>query len=172
MSYTIDLVRLPANVDAEAAYRERAKEKEEELAKSPGADPGPGDPQKEQAKQELAQSLVTRHPSLRMAQPDFEALGRRHRIDVSEAKRRFRNIELNDEQHSIQIVLFDDTAGASFSFSGAFEECKEAMNVLWGCLKILHSQGGFSAFDPQVGKVLNLDSDFDRVVKTACGRRA
>jgi hypothetical protein len=172
MSYVIDLVRLPANVDPEAAYREQSREKEEELAKSQGADPGPVDPGKQQAKEQLARSLVTHHPGLRVAQPDFAALARRHGIDISEARRRFRNIELNDEQHSLQIILFDDTAGISFAFSGAFEDCQKAMRLLWSCLEILGSQGGFSAFDSQVGKVLNLDSDFDRVVKTACGRRA
>jgi hypothetical protein len=171
MSYVIDLVRLPANVDPEAAYKERSKQKEEELAKSHVVDPGPIDPRKQQAKAQLARALVTHHPGLRISQPDFAALARRHSIDISEARCRFRHIELNDGQHSIQIILFDDTAGASFSFSGAFEGCQEAMRLLWGCLEILRSHGGFSAFDPQVGKVLNLDSDFDRVVKTACGRR-
>jgi hypothetical protein len=171
MSYIIDLVRLPANVDPEAAYRQRSREKEEELAKHQG-DPGPVDPRKQEAKELLARALVTHHPGLRVAQPDFAALARRHGIDISEARRRFRNIELNDEQHSIQIILFDDTAGAAFAFSGAFDECQKAMRLLWSCLETLRSQGGFSAFDSQVGKVLNLDSDFDRVVKTACGRRA
>jgi hypothetical protein len=156
MSYTIDLVRLPPGADPEAAYREQSKEKEQELLKTRGVDPAPVDPKKEQAKQQLARALVTRHPSLRIAQPDFAA----------------RNIELNEERYSIQIALFDDTAGASFSFTGAFDECKTAMRLLWDCLEILRSLGGFSAFDPQVGKVLNLDSDFDTVVKTACGRRA
>lgn len=171
MSYVIDLVRLPANVDAEVAYKQQAKEKEEELAKKPEADSGPVDPKKEEAKHELARSLVRHHSSLRMAQPDFAEMARRHRIDVSEARRRFRNIELNDVQHSLQIVLFDDTAGASFSGTGTFEDCQRAIRVLWDCLEILRTQGGFSAFDTQVGKVLNLDSDFDRVVKTACRRR-
>ncbi|SRR6266542_2256125 len=155
MSYTIDLVRLPPGVDPEAAYKKQSKEKEEQLAKSRGVEPGPADPKKEQAKQQLARALVARHPGLRIAQPDFTA----------------RNIELNEERYSIQIVLFDDTAGASFSFSGAAEECKKAMRVLWDCLEILRAQGGFSAFDTQVGKVLDLDSDFEVVLNTACGRR-
>jgi hypothetical protein len=43
--------------------------------------------------------------------------------------------------------------------------------VLWDCLEILRSQVSFSAFDPQVGKVLELSSDFDLVMNTACGRK-
>jgi hypothetical protein len=171
MSYVFDLVRLQPGLDPEVAYRKQSKETEEELRKS-GGDQGPIDPRKEQAKQQLARALVTRHPSLRIAQPDFAELARRHDIDVSEARRRFRDIELNEERGSFQITLFDDAAGVSFSFSGAFEECRNAARLLWDCLQILHSQGGFSAFDPQVGKLLNLDSDFDLVLKAACGRRA
>jgi hypothetical protein len=170
MSYVIDLVRLPANVAPEAAYRERSKAKEAELATSHGVDPGPVDPAKQRDKEQLARALRAHHPGLRVAQPDFAALARRHDIDISEARRRFRSIELNDEQHSIQIVLFDDSAGVSFAFSGAFDDCQKAMRLLWGCLEILHSDGGFAAFDPQVGKLLNFHSDFDLVMKTACGR--
>jgi hypothetical protein len=172
MSYVLDLIRLPANVDPEAAYKERSRVKEAELANSRAADPGPLDQRKQEAKEQLARALVSDHPGLRVAQPDFAALARRHNIGISEARRRFRNIELNDEQHSIQIILFDDTAGASFSFSGTFGECQGALRVLWSYLEILRTQGGFVAFDPQVGKVLDLHSDFDHVLDTACGRKS
>ena len=92
-----------------------------------------------------------------------------HDIEISEAERRFRDIELNDERHSIQITLFDDAAGVALSPSETVDECTRAMTLLWDCLEILHSRGGFSAFDPQVGKLLNLDSDFDLVRATVCG---
>ena len=171
MSYVIDLVRLPPGPDPEAAYRKQARETEAAVVKS-GGDPGPVDPKKEEAKQQLARALVTRHPSLRVFKPDFAELARWHHVDVAEAQRRFRHIELNEERYSIQITLFDDGAGAALAFSGAFEECKTAVRLLWDCLDILRDQGGFSAFDTQVGKVLDLDSDFDAVLHTACGRRA
>ncbi|MEP6732534.1 MAG: hypothetical protein ABJE10_17955 [bacterium] len=170
MSYVIDLVRLQPDVDPDAAYRKQSKATEEELRKT-GGDQGLIDPGKEHAKQQLARALVTSHPTLRIAQPDFAELARVHSIDIPEAKRRFRNVELNEERYSIQITLFDDAAGVSFSFSGAFEECKKAATLLWDCLEIICARGGFSAFDPQVDKLLSLDSDFDLVLKTACGRQ-
>jgi len=168
MSYAFDLVRLQPGGDPEAAYRKQSKETEQALRKT-GGDQGPIDQSKEHAKQQLARALVTGHPTLRIAQPDFAELARLNDIDISEAKRRFRDVELNEERYSIQISLFDDAAGVSFSFSGAFEECKQAVTLLWDCLEILRSRGGFSVFDPQVGKLLNLDSDFDLVLKTVCG---
>jgi len=171
MSYGLDLVRLPPGLDPEVAYKKQSEETARELAGPHGADPGPIDPKKEDTKRSLATALMARHPSLRLAQPDFAEIARLNNIDLSEAKRRFRDLELNEEGYSIQITLFDDAAGVAFSFSGAFEECKKALRLLWDCLDILRSKGGFSAFDPQVGKVLNLSSDFDLVLHTACGRR-
>jgi hypothetical protein len=171
MSYVMDLVRLPAGVDPESAYRQRSKHTEQTLADGRGPDPGPVDREKEEAKKQLARVLVARHPSLHAFQPDFTELARWHRIEVAEARRRFRHIELNDERRSIQITLFDDAAGVSFAFSGTFADCDDAIRMLWDCLEVLHTHGGFSAFDPQIGKVLNLESDFDRVLNAACGRR-
>lgn len=168
MSYSLDLVRLPTDVDPEAAYEKHARETEEKLRRTRG-DQGPLDPGKEQRKQDLARALVTRHPNLRVARRDFAALATLHDIEISEAERRFRDIELNDERHSIQITLFDDAAGVALSPSETVDECTRAMTLLWDCLEILHSRGGFSAFDPQVGKLLNLDSDFDLVRATVCG---
>jgi hypothetical protein len=167
MSYSLDLVRLQPDGDPEEAYRKQSKATEEQLRRS-GGDQGPVDPTKEHAKQQLAQALVASHPSLRIAQPDFAAIAKSHDIEISEARRRFRNIELNEERFSIQITLFDDAAGVSLSPSGALAECKQAVTLLWDCLQILRSRGGFSAFDPQVGKLLDLDSDFDLVLKTVC----
>lgn len=171
MSYGFDLVRLPPGVNPEAEYRQHLRETEEQLTRSRG-EPGAIDSYREEVKRRLARELVARHPSLRIAQLDLEERARVHGIDLSEAKRRFRDIELNEERYSIQITLFDDAAGVSFSFDGTVDDCKEAVRFLWNCLKTLHTEGGFSVFDPQVDKLLDLESDRDLVMKTICGRRA
>ena len=146
MSYSFDLVRLRPSLDPDEAKNGEAKE-------------------------QLARALVKSHPSLEIFQPDFAGLAKLHNIDISEAKRRFRKIELNEERYSIQIILFDNRAAVSFSPAGTVDECKQALRFLWDCLKTLHSEGGFAIFDPQVDKLLNLDSDLDLVMKTVCGRR-
>lgn len=169
MSYGLDLVRLPPDVNPETAYRKQSEEKARKLAQSHEINAGPIDPKKEEAKRALADALVARHPSLRLSQPNFAERARLHGIALSEAKRRFRDLELNEEQYWIQIFLFDDTAGASFSFSGSPQECTKALRLLWDCLEILASQGGFSVYDSQVGRVLNLSTDFELVLKNACG---
>ena len=120
MSYTFDLVRLRPGIDPDVAYRKQSKETEEELRKSL-EDQGASDPQKEEAKQQLARALVTSHPSLEIFQPDFAELARLHEIDLAEARQRFRNIELNERRYSIQITLFDDRLVQNARYTVLFE---------------------------------------------------
>jgi hypothetical protein len=171
MSYGLDLVRLPSGEDPTEAYKKLAAAKESQMAAGPPP-PGPADPRKEQAKQRLAAALRARHPSLELAQPNYAARAKLHSISVEEARERFRYLELNDTPHGIQVLLFDDAAGASFSFGGPPDECRQALQLLWDCLLILTREGGFSVYDTQLGKVLDLDADMPLVLENACGIRS
>ena len=170
MSYTLDLLRLPKEVPPEEAYKKKAEEKEMKLLQSMSdGDPGTIDPAKEDVKKRLSAALMARCPSLKVFQPDYAALAKSHSISPAEAERRFRDVELNEERYGIQIILFDDAAGASLSSSESTQDCITALRLLWDCLEVLESDGGFSTYDPQVSKILNLRSDFDLVQNTACG---
>lgn len=164
MSYGFDLVRLPAGGDRDEAYQRKL-----EADEAVPLNEGPIDPAEESEKRRLAAALMARHATLKLYQRDYatsaEALG----VDEAEARRRLRNLELNDRQHGIQIQLFDDSAGVSLSPPGDAQSCARALRVAWDCLKVLESQGGFSTHDPQVGRVLDLKSDFAAVLKCACG---
>jgi hypothetical protein len=171
VSYGFDLVTLPSGIDRNEAFR---KKLEEQARAFQGVNPGSGelgpvDPSKEQAKGRLAAALQARHPTLEVDTPDYSAIAKDKSISEAEARRRFRDVELNEHELSIQILLFDDAAGATFSFAGDPQACVNALRVLWDCLEILESDGGFSTYDPQIDKVLDLNSDFEAVLKCACG---
>jgi hypothetical protein len=171
MGYTFELVRLPPGVDRDEAYKRLSEEREELLENEINADRiGPISPAGEQAKRKLAAALMARHPSLEMYEHNYSQIAKTWSIPESEARRRFRNMELNDKKLAIQILIFDDAAGASFSFLGDPQHCTSAVRVLWDCLRVLESEGGFSTYDPQIGRLLDLDSDFDDVRKCACGK--
>jgi hypothetical protein len=170
VGYGFDLVRLPSGVDRNEAYKRMLKQQEESFqAASRGDRVGLTDPSREEAKQKLAAALLSRHPTLKMFQHDYSRIAMARSIPESEARRRYRNVELSEKQLSIQILLFDDAAGASFSFNGPRKQCGKALRFLWDCLEILESEGGFATYDPQVGKVLDLKSDFEMVRECACG---
>ena len=160
MSYGFDLVRLApaADLDEEASAKaERMRATLEAMADQDV--PRSSDPSREQRMQELAAALMSRHPTLE-----------RHPSSFGDADSgRPRVIELNERSCWIQIHLFDDGAGASFSFVGDAQACTRALRLLWDCLEILESEAGYSTYDPQIGKVLNLESDFETVLKYACG---
>jgi len=170
MSYGFDLVRLPAGIDRYEAYNQLLEEKNTVSVRNPdGVDPGPIDPVKEQLKQRLAAALMTRHPTIDLYRRDYSQIAKGRGVDEAEARRLFRTVELNDKEMGFQILLFDDGAGASFSFVGPPRECTPALQVLWDCLEVLESEGGFSTYDTQIDKILDLKTDFDIVLKYACG---
>ena len=170
MSYGFDLVRLPAGVDQYQAYNQVLEEKKRVLEQHEGVvDPGPMDPLKEEMKQRLAAALIARHPTIDLYKRDYSGIAKARGIDEAEARRLFRTVELNEKEMSFQILLFDDGAGASFSFVGRSRECAHALRVMWDCLEVLESEGGFSTYDTQIDKVLDLKTDFEVVLKHVCG---
>jgi hypothetical protein len=170
MSYGFDLVRLPAGVDPYMAYKHKLEEQERT---SEGildlADTGPIDPRKEKLKRRLANALIAQHPTLELYKRNYLEIANTRGIDETEAHRLFRTVELNEKNLSIQLLLFDDGAGASFSFVGEAQACTRALRVLWDCLQILESEGGYSTYDSQIDRVLDLKADFETVLKYACG---
>lgn len=170
MSYGFDLLRLPAGVDRNEAYKKLRQEQQDDFGGVNDTD-GPGliAASNENVMQGLAAELMARHPSLEMFKLNYSQIAKTESITESEARRRFRKVELNDRKRSIQISIFHDEAAAHFSFAGDSQQCTSALQLLWDCLRVLESNGGFSTYDLQIGKVLDLDSDFDEVRNCACG---
>src|SRR6266571_347372 len=160
MSYGFDLIRLPNGLNRDEACRLYLKEREETRDRATDRF-GSIDPGKEQSKQRLAQKLIARYPWLQIFLRNYAEIAQKLSVSESEARRRFRNIELNGHAHSLQILLFDNEAGVNFSPGPNRQRCDGDLRVLWDCLRTLESEGGFSTYDPQIGKLLNLDSDFE-----------
>jgi hypothetical protein len=168
MSYAFELFRPLPGADPRQLPRKSQGADSSEPAPPSELNPGPIDPKKEEEKERLAAALIARHPTLKRFQPDYAKIASLYSVDAAEARRRYRQVELNESQYSLQIYLFDDAAGASFSCSGSPEESKKALQLLWDCLQLLESKGSFSTYDSQVGRVLDLGKDFNTVLKTAC----
>ena len=164
MSYGVFLVRLPPGKDRYKAFQDIL----EQRASAPN-DLGSLDPATEETKRRLAEALMARDPDLELFQRNYAEIARTRSIDESEAHRLSRDLELNDHRHHIQVMIFDDAAGLSVSLSGSPQRCAETLRVFWTCLEVLESQGGFSTYDTQIDKVLDLKSDFAAVVEFACG---
>jgi hypothetical protein len=130
-------------------------------AESEDEDSKPRDPDAERIKKTVADALVAQHP--RLCKFDYEKIARLHHISAAEAWRRYRHIELNGPAygHGIQITLFDHRASIRLPYWHADPVvAKAAMAEVWGYLQTLCREGGFLAYDPQLGRLLVLSHGY------------
>jgi hypothetical protein len=126
--------------------------------------PGPVLSKCEVAKRKLADSLRIKQPLLDEFVFGHDSLAKSHRIDQAEAQRRYRHIELNLENVGLQITLFDDWATVTRPYGHSGDEARNALSVAWDCLKTICGEVGYRVYDPQLGRILDLEADFDPLV--------
>lgn len=125
------------------------------------------DPEAEARKQQWMDAIVKLNPHLEPFVFNHEAIATSLGITVDEARQRWRHIELNgpDDGNGIQIILRDTHATISVPYWHSGEAGEAAMREIWGYLKLLNDIAGLAAFDPQLGRPLELDRDMDVVLR-------
>ncbi len=161
MSYDLDLLRVPAGEDPLKAAQAIFGEDQEQI------NPGVPDPEKEATKQELAKQLQLINPSLEVFPFDYGEIARSLNISEQEARREYRHIEINsaDGGPGIQITLFDDTASLTIPYWHRGEKANGVWREAFQYLECLERHGGFSTYDPQLDRILDLGSDLEEVVE-------
>ena len=168
MSYDFHLFQAPAGVDATMAYHRQLEEKKiAKIQRAPGMNKwGQPDPVREETKHRLATALIACHPGLQLFRRDYAKVALAKSISEDEARRRYRDLELSDEELGLQVTLFDDTASVSIAFGTSEAHSAELrLGAAWECLRLLEREGGFSTYDPQIGKILRLDTDFQTALR-------
>ncbi len=123
----------------------------------------------EVAKRKLADTLRIKQPLLEEFVFDYDGLAKSHQADRAEAQRKWRYIELNAESVGLQITLFDNWATVTLAYWHNGDEARDALNLAWDCLKTISGESGYVVYDPQLGRVLDLDLDFAQVVELYSG---
>jgi hypothetical protein len=162
VSYDIALFRPLDGETAEDAFARL-------IAFAPHDDPNPGSivAVAEEAKQKLADALLQHMPSLRQFVFDYGRIAALEHVDQSEARRRWRHIELNEDDFGLQIILHDENAFAALPYWHEGEKADAAFRALWGCLQVLQIEAEYCIYDPQLGRILDLTShsDFSEVLR-------
>jgi|WetSurMetagenome_2_1015567.scaffolds.fasta_scaffold40070_3 hypothetical protein len=129
--------------------------------------PGPPVPEKEKQKKKLAYLLIESNPKLEIFLFEFSEIAKTYNWTEDEARIRFRHIELNgpDDSDGIQITLYDDRADVTIPYWHQPRAAEIVFDEVWRYLKIFAEHGGFSVYDPQLDRILNLTSDRDEVLK-------
>jgi hypothetical protein len=141
----------------------------EEIATSDEADFSISDPipEAEERKQRVAAALMRSSPALTRFKFDFEELARIDQITVAEAKLKYRYIELDTPEGTggIQIIIHDTEASVTVPYWHHGVSARRIFQEIWNYLRILEREGNYFTYDAQLEKVLNLNTDFDAVLK-------
>jgi len=120
-------------------------------------------PTNEERKQRVARALIARNPALKPFSFGFEEIAKFEKISVQEARKKYRHIELNGAEggNGIQIMLFDDEAAVTVPYWHQDAKAHRVFEEIWSYLGIIQHEGGFFAYDPQIGRVLDQADDFE-----------
>jgi len=158
MSYDLHLFRPQPGVDPAVSAKESVADWRGE------SNPGPMLEEKEEAKRRLAAALMSHNPALEPFAFDPRALAKLDNVSEQEAGRRYRHIELSDHDRGIQIVLYDDRVAVHLAYGQDAAATMSALGGLFDYLRILERDGGYTTFDPQLDRVLDLQSDLEPVL--------
>jgi hypothetical protein len=129
--------------------------------------PGPIDPAAEARNQAILQALRSANARLEQFIFDYEKLAEADRITVDDARCRYRHIELDsleDDGPHIQLILWDVTATLTLPHRLHGETAQRVWTKAWGYLRIVERVGQYRTYDTELGRVLDLDSDFGEVL--------
>ncbi len=162
MSYDLYLFTPEAGVDPSSTAIQ-LMEQEEETGEINSGEPHP---EYEQRKQTLVEALLETNPNLETFTFGFSEIAASQGISETEARKRFRHIELNgpEDNNGIQITLFDTTASITVPYWHRGSQAQHTWNEIWDYLRLFQQKAGFVAYDPQLEKVLDLSSDLQIVV--------
>jgi hypothetical protein len=132
------------------------------------AERGPRDPAIEAKKKKVIEALVTHDARLDLFKPNFDKIAKLHKISPAEAYDRMRHIEINDaaqKTSGIQITLFDDSAALTIPYWHKRDAAERVLRQAWGYIDIMCRECGYEVYDPQLGRVIDINS-FDDVLWT------
>jgi hypothetical protein len=154
VGYGFDLVHVPRGLgrDERRAAVARAFEELEPIDEAERTQRVTMPPSPEQSR--LAGLLKLRFPRLRVTHESAS------------------HIELTERNLWTQISIFENAAGIGMH-PGGFSAAKyiEAARLAWDCLGLLEREASFATYDPQLGRVLDLATDFETMLAVLSGER-
>ena len=155
MSYDFNLIPKIPGQDPLAAARSFVERDVEEI------NPGPLVPELEVKKKRLANSLIKANPKLALFEKNYSELAEMEDISEDEARTKYRDLEINglEDGNGIQISLLDDSASVTVPYWHEPGAAAAVMDEIWKYLNVLANEGGYTIYDPQLGKILDLSKD-------------
>jgi hypothetical protein len=142
-----------------------------------GLEDSPGkarDVTKDALKARVAEALIAHNSQLSTFPFDYDEIAKSENFSVEEAQLRYRHIELNgpDDGNGIQITLFDDEASVTVPYWHEGGKAESTFREIWEYLRIIQRETGYLVYDQQLGRIVDLASDFDAAIRCYCGASA
>ena len=115
---------------------------------------------------EMTDFLRRAFPDAEVVKVEFPEIATFKNISVDQAKTRFRHLELNhrDEGLGIQVTLCDDYATLTLPYGGrSGKRTASVFARIWKYLKVIESITGYQVYDPQMDRIVDLESDLEKV---------
>lgn len=156
MSYDLHLFQPPPAADPLHAGRLSYDEMDDEW------DPGPLDPGREAWKRALGERLLRTDAALSRAELDLPAIAAEEEITLAEARRRYRQVEL-ESADGLHLVIYDDRVCLGVLYPLQGDAARVVWRHAWALLPALCAEG-LAIYDPQLDRLLALDTDLDAVL--------
>lgn len=129
------------------------------------------DEQKESLKHRLADALLARLPGLQLYQFPYHQIAAFERTSIEQARCRHRHLELNspEDGYGIRILLRDDEASVTLPFWHERTKAAAAFGDVWACLETICEQTGYFAYDPQLARIIELETDVETALTCYLG---
>jgi hypothetical protein len=137
MSYDFDLFEMQPGMDLDAALEQREH----------GAPTDEAMHSRQAVNPLIVQTLIHQNP----------------RFEVTETPSYF-ELDTGIEGNGIQIELFDLEASVSVPYWHAVPTSRQVFEEIWGYLRAIQHNTNYVIYDQQIGRLLNLNADFEAVL--------
>ncbi|MEO8607820.1 MAG: hypothetical protein ABI690_08070 [Chloroflexota bacterium] len=140
MSYDLDMFALPPGMDVHTFFETRETDAElfsfTELTE--------------------AEYAFSRSIALKIASYDFG-------FRLFDGDRR--HLELNNISNGIQIAFYKNSIAFMLPYTHRGEQAQAVFKKIWKYIAIIQAETGYVVYDPQLGEVLDLETDFEKPVQ-------
>jgi hypothetical protein len=116
--------------------------------------------------EKLAASLQALNPRLERFIFDYAEVAKALGVTEPEAREQWRHIELNTQEgdNPIQVTIHADHASLTMPYWYTGDRARHTISEALSYLAVLAREAGWTIFDPQIERVLDLDRDVNDVV--------
>ena len=128
----------------------------------------PVSPVAERLKERIVAALLASDPGLKRRTSNFEAIAKLHKLPVAEARKRFRQVDVDAEATGVQISLVDQGAVLGIPLWHKDGAARAAFEQVAACISIIiEAEPSYGVYDPQLKRFVAINDLNDMLAQYA-----